>query len=80
MKELEHTQEEILGEIAQFYQLSEKRPGDVSTREIAEKLGVSTETARRLMSRLVRAGFFEMVKTSHGNRVLPVYRRVSKRP
>lgn len=52
----------IFEEIRAYHDGGDCKPGDITTDQVAQELGISIESARMLMLRLVRDGKFERVK------------------
>lgn len=65
---------EIIEEIRAYYQISEAQPGDVTTGMVANELGVSKETARTILMRMVKDGRLERVKISLNGKHATAYR------
>ncbi|GIV86587.1 MAG: hypothetical protein KatS3mg054_0616 [Chloroflexus sp.] len=68
--------EQILNEIKEYYKQSELQDGDVTTEMVARELGVSEETARVFMNRLISEGKFERVKVRVDGHKRTAYRPV----
>lgn len=80
MDELDRLAEEVLNEIEQEYKSLVMRPGDITTRQVADKLGCTYSTARDLMRKKVKDGEFECVKVRNpdSGREVAVFRKVKK--
>lgn len=70
------TENELLDELAEWYRqdVDERQPGDVTTDEVAQKLGIQPEVARRFLAKQVAAGKLKRASIIENKHRYTVYR------
>lgn len=73
---IEDLRKQIIDEIRSYHRGSESEPGDITTDDVANELGLSIESARLLMMRLVKEGKFTRLKARINGHTRFVFRKI----